>query len=130
MTQAVAESFQRVTPPLPEGDGKEFPQGSFDGTRIDICCGQRFSVHKRVVRRPFSRRQRNGSLPFEIEQQALGDHVLQLPVGLCPVPGQTKPLGQIAPTGMDVLCDHPSDEGDVGPCDPPVSVYEFRLHAS
>ena len=71
----------------------------------------------------------NGALTFQIQEQSPADHVLWLPVGLGPVPGGAKPLGESTTPFIWMIGNHLPDKSNVGGRKSWVSESERIFHA-
>ena len=89
MDKAVEQFFSGALSDLAQDNRSKFSHCGIDGILSYDNFFRRLTPGKRIGRGGFSRWQREVPFPLQFEHQSPADHVLEITVGLHPIPGPT-----------------------------------------
>ena len=126
--QAVEKFFLRRPTDLPQFDGAKGMQGGSDRRRVEIEDGGDGFFDTSSVVSTKRRRQSNRPVLFELEEQTPADTVLEVSVGLSPIPCFADPARDDAPALTPVSFYDLADIAEIVLGNDSFAVGEYRVH--
>ena len=128
MDKAVEQFFSGALPNLVQDNRSKFSHCGIDGILSYDNFFRRLTPGKRIGRGGFSRWQREVPFPLQFEHQSPADHVLEIAVGLHPVPCPAHLAGQLTATDVRLLYDEATNKVNVVIGDQSFAVCEYLGH--